>query len=332
MGCCAAGDIGSVDLAQCVRFPGEAPAGMEQPEEPSGLLYSRGSDRTWLYDLEECDIGVLKIKKIMENVQKKEKTYWLLAFLLAVLYSITVWFGLFLPVESMYVPYDDEIPNYVKVLFYTFGAVVFVICLMAFFGILNFLLFIFRKFLTFPKGLVGIWIYVVVLSAIISVRIYDTVQEKKELILAKTDVGISSINSLITPEVSMDEVKGILGVPSEIKQYGEVESYIYNFLVFFKEGKVVRVGDCDNSNMIAGWFSENKEDSAKLSEIIENMGFKEVKKFLGEPVDGETWTDGTYVQLYPIRVIFLNGKVEDCAAWNDLWKRLRGKAKLKQHS
>jgi len=65
VGCCAAGDIGSVDLAQCVRFPGEAPAGMEQPEEPSGLLYSRGSDRTWLYDLEECDIGVLKIKKFL---------------------------------------------------------------------------------------------------------------------------------------------------------------------------------------------------------------------------------------------------------------------------
>lgn len=266
----------------------------------------------------------------MENVQKKEKTYWLLAFLLAVLYSITNWFGLFLPIESMYVLYDDEISNYVNILLYTFGAVVSVIYLMAFFGILDFLLFIFRKFLTFPKGLVGIWIYVVVLSVIISVRIYATAQEK-QLILAKTDVGISSINSLITPEMSMDEVKGILGVPSEIKQYGEVESYIYNFLVFFKEGKVVRVGDCDNSNIIAGWFSENKKDSAKLREIIANMGFEEVKKFLGDPVDGETWTDGMYAQLYPIRVIFLNGKVEDCIAWSDLWKRLRGKAKLKQH-
>ena len=82
--------------------------------------------------------------------------------------------------------------------------------------------------------------------------------------------------------------------------------------------------------MIAGWFSENKEDSAKLSEIIENMGFKEVKKFLGEPVDGETWTDGTYVQLYPIRVIFLNEKVEDCVAWSDLKYRVKEKrSKLK---
>ena len=329
MGCRAAGDIGSVDLAQCGRFPGKAPAGMEQPEEPSGLLYSRGSGRTWLYDLEECDIGVFRIKKIMENEQKKEKTYWLLAFLLAILCGVTVWFGLYPPPSDFSIG-DNPSHYLVGVLLHTFGMVMLIACLMAFFGVLYLLLSTFRKFWVFPKAQMGIWIYVIALLIFFFWNAASVIQTKKEIknreeISSETNIGLSSVNNLITPGMSEDQVKGIFGIPSEKKQYGDVESHIYNFVIWFRNNKFVSLGYIKQD-----WRIEGKEDEPiKLNEILKDMSLDEVNKLLGEPV-GKDYSADEMMYQYHIRVIFLNGKVENCIAWNDLKYRVKEKrSKLK---
>lgn len=273
----------------------------------------------------------MKKKMNMEKEQKKEKNYWLLAFLLAVLCGITVWFGLYPPPPDFSI--GDNPPHYlVGILLHIFGMGMLIVWLMIFFGILYLLLSIFRKFWVFPKGQVEIWIYAIALLVFFFWNAVNVIQTKKEVknrkeILSEINISLSSVNNLITPGMSEDQVKEIFGIPSEKKQYGDVESHIYNFVIWFKNNKFVSLGYIKQD-----WRIEGKEDEPiKLNEILKDMSLDEVNKLLGEPVR-KNYSSGEMMYQYHIRVIFLNGKVENCIAWSDLWKRLRGKAKLKQHS
>ncbi|MBO4715528.1 MAG: hypothetical protein J5672_05460, partial [Verrucomicrobia bacterium] len=137
--------------------------------------------------------------------------------------------------------------------------------------------------------------------------------------------SLSSVNNLITPGMTEAQVKGIFGIPSEQKQYGDVESHIYNFVIWFGNNKFVSLGYIKQD-----WRIEGKEDEPiKLNEILKDMSLDEVNKLLGEPVRKDYSSDEMMYQ-YHIRVIFLNGKVEDCVAWSDLKYRVKEKrSKLK---